>query len=341
MSHGVRIVIVDYNGKDVLRACISSLVATVPANIPVTIIDNSSPAPSENLVSEFTDRIEIIRMDSNAGYAGAINKAWRAFSERFIIIANNDLEFLPGWLENLIATAESSDAHAVSAALTHENDSELSKSKNASLNPLLYLIPGIFEDRTKAIYPSGACFLLKKDDSLNFSPVDPEYFLYYEDVYIGFLLRAIGKKVVQCPDAIVKHIGSHSVKQADKRRIAFLQERNRLMTQILFFDFITMTGLSPLILIDSLLKIPQCLARKKPVLATLKAHFWILFNLGKVLKKRREIRSNKDFKSGRILPYLTGKCVPPNFPGSGFFNSFSTIWCRLVGIPVDDEARRN
>jgi GT2 family glycosyltransferase len=169
-------------------------------------------------------------------------------------------------------------------------------------------------------------------------PVDPDYFLYYEDVYIGFLLRSLGKKVVQCPDAVVGHVGSQAVKRIDMRRVAFIQERNRLITQILFFDFATLLGLFPLILIDSILKLPQCLIRKKPALATIKAHWWVLFHIGSILKKRGKLRSLRDFKPRRILPYLTGKVLPRNMPGATFWNAISSGWCKLVGIPVDLEA---
>jgi GT2 family glycosyltransferase len=227
----------------------------------------------------------------------------------------------------------------VSAVIEHENESGLEKSTNASLNPLLYLIPGIFKDRTKAVYPSGACFLLRRDGNLPIVPIDPDYFIYYEDVYIGFLLRALGKAVDQCPQSRVKHIGSHAVKKADTSRIAFHRERNRLVTQILFFDLPTLLGIAPLILADSILKIPQCLVIRKPVGPTIRAHFWVLFNIGSILRKRAGLRKLPDFKPRRILPWLTGKVLPQGNLGARFWNSISTGWCRIVGIPADREAR--
>jgi hypothetical protein len=111
-----------------------------------------------------------------------------------------------------------------------------------------------------------------------------------------------------------------------------------LLTQILFFDLATLIGLSPIIFLDSLLKIPQCLTRGKPVWPTIKAHFWVLFSLGSILGKRSKLRALPDFKPRRILPYLTGKVLPASTLGAGFWNWISTFWCRLVGLPVDREA---
>lgn len=234
MHPDTRVVIVDYDGEEVLPGCIESLLRTVPPGTPVTVLDNASPHPTQLLLSEeLQAKLEIERLGANVGYAGAIAEAWKIGDEPFLIIANNDIRFLPGWFERLRACAESADA--ASAVIEHEGESDLEKSTNASLNPLLYLIPGVFKDRTKAVYPSGACFILKRDREI-LAPVDPFYFLYYEDVYIGFLLRALGKTVVQCPDSKVGHVGSHAVKRANTSRVAFLQERNRLITQILFFD---------------------------------------------------------------------------------------------------------
>jgi GT2 family glycosyltransferase len=340
MQVTTRVVIIDYDGRDVFPGCARSLAASVSPSTKITIIDNASPSPSQDLVPpDLAGRFEIIRLDKNIGYAGAIAKAWAIGDETYLVVANNDLEFTPGWLDALVETAERTGAHAVSAVIVHENETDLEKSTNASLNPLLHLIPGVFKDRTKAVYPSGACFLLRRDETLKQAPVDPEYFLYYEDVYLGFLLRSLGKTVVQCPTSMVMHAGSHAARRSSAGHIAFLQERNRLMTQLLFFDLSTLCKLSPLIFVDSLLKIPQCLLRRKPVLPTIGAHWWVLFNLGSILKKKANLRQQPDFRPERILPYLTGKVLPTAFAGAGFWNAISTGCCRLMGIPVDREAR--
>jgi hypothetical protein len=337
----VRVVIVEYNGREVLPRCLSSLARTVPSETKLTLIDNASPVPAETLVpEEIRSRIEVIRLEKNVGYAGAIAKALTIGDEEFLVIANNDLEFTDGWLTSLVECAEKAGAHAVSAVIEHGDESETEKTTNASLNPLLYLIPGVFKDRTKAAYPSGACFLIRRGPVMpGHILVDPDYFLYYEDVYIGFLLRALGLKVVQCPDARVKHAFRHSVSRENKSRIAFLQERNRLLTQILFFDFPTLLKISPVVFLDSLFKIPACWIRKKPVFGTIAAHFWILFNLGKVLRKRAELYGLPGFNPRNILPNLTGKVFPPDWPAAGLSNMLSTCWFRLTGIPVDMEAQ--
>ena len=335
----VRVVIVDYNGRDVLPACLTSLATTVAPGIPLTVIDNASPAPSgESVPDNFRNRIEIIRSEKNEGYAGAIFRAWTIGNEKYLIIANNDIEFTPGWLDALVDTAENSGAYAVSAVIEHENESDLEKSTNASLNPLLYLIPGIFTDRTKAVYPSGACFLLRRDRNLKSPPVDPYYFLYFEDVYIGFLLRALGKAVVQCPDAKVRHVGRHSVSKSNPNFVAFLQERNRLLTQGLFFDCPAFFLMAPMFLLDSLFKPLECIYRKKPFWATASAHWWFLFNWIAIWKKHIALRKLPDFRAARIFPFMTSKVLPDGFPMARTVNAVSKLWFKLIGFAVDREA---
>ena len=339
MPDGTRIFVVEFDGADVLPKCLDSLVRTVPDGIPITIIDNASPSDTPRLIpDQYKNRYEIVRLDKNEGYAGAIARAWEIGSEEFLIIANNDLEFTPGWFEALLETTHRTEAHAVSAVIEHENESDLHKSTNASLNPLLYLIHGVFTDRTKAVYPSGACFILRRDGSVPCPIVDRDYFLYYEDVYIGFLLRSLGKKIVQCPESIVKHIGSHTVKRSNPNRIAFIQERNRLLTMCLFYDWSTFLLLSPWFFLDAIIKPITCLMRKKPFWATAMAHFWIPFHWLYVLKKYIALRKFPDFKASRIYPYFTSKILPDNAPASSFFNRIARWWFRLIGIPVDREA---
>jgi GT2 family glycosyltransferase len=339
MLKGARIIVVEYDGAEVLSKCLSSLSTTVPGHIPITVIDNNSPADVMSLIPDTNrDRFDVVKMKVNAGYAGAIAKAWEIGDEEYLIIANNDLEFTPGWFESLIKTADETGAYAVSAVIKHENESEIEKSTNASLNPLLYLVEGIFTDRTKAVYPSGACFLLKRDGSIPCPVVDKDYFLYYEDVYIGFLLRAFGKDVVQCPDAVVKHIGSHSVKKSNPNRIAFMQEKNRLLTMCLFYDCSTFFLIFPYLFIDALMKPVTCMIRKKPFWATASAHLWIPMYWKYVWKKHFALRKLPGFNSHRIFPYFTSKVVPGSYPGAKFHNGIARWWFRLIGIGVDKEA---
>ena len=335
----VRVVVVEYDGAGALPRCIDSLTRTVTPDTPISILDNHSPAPAESLLPDkLKNRVEIVRLEKNIGYAGAIAYAWFRYDEDYIVIANNDLEFTPGWLDALVKMANDHNAHAVSAVIEGKNEPELQKSTNSSLSPLLYLIPGVFKNRTKAVYPSGACFLLTKDTNLPHPPVDPDYFLYYEDVYIGFFLRSLGKTVIQCPDARVRHAGSHSVKKSNPNRIAFLQERNRWTTQILFFDIASLLDFAPLTNLDWLFKIPQCWIRRKPVFATLAAHWWVWFHIRSILQKKASLRKLPDFDPRRILDYLTAQVVPPDWPCAGFINSMSEWWLKVRNMPVGKEA---
>jgi GT2 family glycosyltransferase len=50
MEQTVRIVIVEYDGGDVLSRCLTSLSNSVDRDIPITLIDNASPAPVADLI---------------------------------------------------------------------------------------------------------------------------------------------------------------------------------------------------------------------------------------------------------------------------------------------------
>ena len=85
----VRIFVIDYDGADVLPGCLKSLADTIPPDIPVTIVDNASPIPSKSLVpDEIRTRCEIIRLEKNVGYAGAVAKAWDIADEDYIAICS-------------------------------------------------------------------------------------------------------------------------------------------------------------------------------------------------------------------------------------------------------------
>ena len=156
--------------------------------LKVRIIDNPPSDPIIETINKNFPNVEIIKPPVNVGYAGAMHIAAKECRSELLVIANNDLIFESTCLNELIKCWKETGAAAVSARVINPGETQIQSAYNASLNPLFFLIYGVFADRSRAVYPSGACFLIDRETLRNSLP-PAELFLYYEDVILGMFLR--------------------------------------------------------------------------------------------------------------------------------------------------------
>ena len=59
----------------------------------------------------------------------------------------------------------------------------------------------------------GAAIMLFKEDFIRCGGFDEQFFMYYEDTDMSFRLRKLGKKIMFCPTAVVRHVHTGSSKE--------------------------------------------------------------------------------------------------------------------------------
>ena len=114
----ISFVILHYLSFEVTSACIDSICATYPqtasAAYHIIVVDNASPNDSyQQLLQAYhaAPQITLLHSDRNLGFAKGNNLGYRyaleTFHSDFVIIANNDTEFLqPSFLQTMIQTYE-------------------------------------------------------------------------------------------------------------------------------------------------------------------------------------------------------------------------------------------
>jgi len=94
------VAIVNWNSGDLLRTCIESVIATT-TSVKILVIDNASRDFSMDCKLEFSDRVNLIRLSENRGFAGGVNQAFRWTSTPYVLIINPDIQVLPGAIQLL------------------------------------------------------------------------------------------------------------------------------------------------------------------------------------------------------------------------------------------------
>ncbi|MGZ6971771.1 MAG: glycosyltransferase family 2 protein, partial [Thermoanaerobaculia bacterium] len=100
------VVVVTWNGLDLNRLCLESLVArTEWPNLEILVVDNASTDGTVELLAEMErrdPRIRVIRNSENRGFAAACNEGLSAASGDYLVLLNNDTVVTRGWATALV-----------------------------------------------------------------------------------------------------------------------------------------------------------------------------------------------------------------------------------------------
>lgn len=104
----IDVVILNWNRAPLLRTTVLSLFANTINNFNLIVIDNNSTDSSRKwleYIEKKYENLKCIFLDKNIG-GEAINRSFPLLNSKYIMIAENDLEFLPGWDLKLIEKFE-------------------------------------------------------------------------------------------------------------------------------------------------------------------------------------------------------------------------------------------
>ena len=140
---------------------------------------------------------------------------------------------------------------------------------------------------------------------------DQDYFIYGEDVDLGLRIRLNGKKTLFEPKSIMYHMHSVTMMKESRSFSTYLMERNLLIT---FFKILSAKNLVlylPYLKLTRLIAIIRDILSLRPDLAfaRIKAHFWVLFNFNKVLRKRNETQRFRKADDKYIMKAFSEKYI--------------------------------
>jgi len=260
MSPTVDIVIVNYNTRDDLHACLASLSAARPAALGrILVADNGSTDGSVAHVAQRWPDVELLPLGENRGFAAANNVAIRRATAPLVLLLNSDTTVPAGAIDTLVDRLEATGAVAAGPLLVDgEGQPEVSfgpmLSPTGELRQRLRvglarsrhivaraLIARLVGRERRVDWVSGGCLLVRRQAALEAGLLDERYFLYEEDVDFCAALRAAGGSILFTPRARVVHLRGRSVKGAgqaptahyDRSHLAFYQKHHPRWVPIL------------------------------------------------------------------------------------------------------------
>lgn len=227
----VDVVIVSYNSRDRLRACVEPLLAAPSTN--VIVVDNASPDASLEAVRDLP--LTAIQLPHNGGFAHGVNAGWRAGSSPYVLLLNPDARIDGSSIEALVLALEQDPGLGAAAPRIVDENGSLDYSQRRfprlrSTYARAFFLHRLFPSapwtdelvrdeeayarRGSPDWVSGACVLLRRKALEELDGLDEGFFMYGEDIDLCRRLRAAGYELLYEPAALVHHEGGASAPRA-------------------------------------------------------------------------------------------------------------------------------
>lgn len=310
MKKAVSVVIVNYNGKKLLKAIFESLKKSSFKSYETIIVDNDSTDGSQEFIRKNYKKAKLVENRENLGYSG-INAAIRHCTGKYILFLNNDMEIKKDCMSKLVGTMESGrDIAMVAPRLVNFYDKKL-KSNGTWASRSFY--NGHIKGNEKSIIkeiPYLGVGLIRKDFVDEFGYLfDPDYFIYAEDLDLGLRIRLNGKKILFNPDAVLYHMHAVTSQKSGSAFTTFLMERNSMTTFFKIFSLCNTVLLFPYVFGMRMLAILRDMASLNfsSAFARIKAILWVIFNSGTIYEKRKQTQKFRKSDDSYILKAFTEK----------------------------------
>ena len=240
----VSVIILNWNGAEMLRKFLPSVVQYSP-EATVIVADNGSTDNSlEVLEKEFPD-VEVMAFDSNYGFAEGYNKALAKIETPYTLLLNSDVEVTPGWLTPLMDFMESHpEAAACQPKLLNYNHKEMFEYAGACggfMDSLGYpycrgrVMSVVEKDEGQydgaplsVFWATGAALLVRTRIYNMVGGLDARFFAHQEEIDLCWRLKSRGWGVWCVTDSVVYHLGGATLDKSNPRK-TFLNFRNNLL----------------------------------------------------------------------------------------------------------------
>ena len=224
------VLVLNYNGKDFLDACFSSLrKINYPKNrYEVVMIDNASSDGSIRYVKKRFPWVKILALDKNYGFDGGYNKGIAKAKGEYLLILNNDTSVDKEWLMELVKVANSDKGIGICGSKIV--DEKIGNVGEGYVNLLGMQTQKAGPKTKECFWISDCSMLIKKEVVEKMREVyDTSYFIYYEEIDVCWRARLLGYKVFFVPKSIVNHLGAATAERMGNIR-AWYHYRNKIWT---------------------------------------------------------------------------------------------------------------
>lgn len=217
-NSGMSVVIVNWNSCDDVVECVRSLKAQTDPELEIVVVDNGSTDGSAAMLRrEFPD-ITVLDAGENLGFAEGCNRGIEVTHAPWVFLFNNDAVAEPDLIEKLRAAAISAPDNV---GMIQPRIVFRQCPSRVNSTGVLVFTNGYARDRhfsepvehaqvpedTFCVTAGAALYRRAMLDAVRLPSgyLDRRFFMYFEDVDLGWRCRLNGWRAIYVPDAVVRH----------------------------------------------------------------------------------------------------------------------------------------
>ena len=288
----VSIIIVSYKTKNYVDKCIKSIRKNNFKDYEIIIINNSPEEDLSNLIKD--TKKEKIVISQNLGYSGGNNIGIGLSRGKYILILNPDTTIKKDSIDNILDFMKKNPStNIVQPLILKQGTNKINTNGNrATIVGIGYCgdlgkkVGSEDNDYKVVPYPSGACFMVRKKDIIDYGLFDESFFMYHEDYDLGMICNLMGGKIICLNKSRIYHdykfFKSNNLKN-------YHYEKNRLASILKIYKITTILIILPSLFITELGVIYLSL-RDGWFFKKIKGYFFLLANMISIFKKERSYR---------------------------------------------------
>ncbi|WP_316784459.1 glycosyltransferase family 2 protein [Pedobacter frigiditerrae] len=244
MAPSVAVVILNWNGKNLLEKFLPSVMQSKYQNLQIIVGDNASTDDSVEFIKTNYPQITVLTNDKNYGFAGGYNHILERVNADYFVLLNSDVEVPENWIKPVIDLMQSDEKIAVAQPkIKYQVEKDQFEYAGAAGGFMdLYAYPfcrgRIFDEveldnnqynsNTDIFWASGAAFFIKSKAWKEVNGLDADLFAHMEEIDLCWRLKNLGYRIVACADAEVYHLGGGTLNAINPFK-TYLNFRNNLI----------------------------------------------------------------------------------------------------------------
>jgi GT2 family glycosyltransferase len=329
-SKRIAVIIPHAGGIDILRDCLRSLQMGDTA-FRLLLVDNASPDASVEMVMQEFPWVEILRQDTNLGFAGGCNagltKALQDPDCEYLVLLNNDTTQDNNWLTELVEMMDQCQdlGAAQPRLLSIPNPGKLDYSGAAGGLLDVYAYPfalgrmmqHIEEDADNWLearelcWTSGTASIYRAKALRAVGLLDESFFMHMEEIDLNWRMRLNGWKLSSVPQSRVYHYSGFSLDAQSPLKI-FLNHRNSLRMLLKNAGKSTLYKvLLPRLWMDKVAVLKYAMdGNFSHAFAAIRALLAFVFGIPEILEQRKIVQALRKVDEADILKAHYPGCLP-------------------------------
>lgn len=249
----VSVVTINYRGADDTIACLTGLGSLDwPADrLEIICVENASGDDSaERIRAGAPPEVRLIESPLNTGFTGGCNLGVANATGEYVAFLNNDARPDRRWLAAAVEALEQDPGIGCVACKVLDWEGETVDYVDGALTwygmgykpECTQRDKGLWEEPKDVLFATGSAMVMRAALFREIGGFDERFFMFYDDVDLGWRLNLLGHRVRYVPTSIAYHRHHASIDKFGSWRERYLLERNALLCLYKNLEDTTLAG---------------------------------------------------------------------------------------------------